>query len=78
MYSLPNVYKWILTLLTVESSSAVFAIYFMRSADLLYPLIQDGSKNHKSAVTFEVTKFQTVSSKALRVMDKNLGGGGGP
>ena len=37
MYSLPNVYKWILTLLTVESSKAVFAIYFMRSVDLLYP-----------------------------------------
>ena len=28
MCALPNVYKWILTLLTVESSSAVFCIYF--------------------------------------------------
>ena len=71
MYSLPNVYKWILTLLTVESSSAAFPIYFMRS----YTLIQDGSKNRESAVTFsESSQISTVSSKALRIMDKNLGG----
>ena len=34
---LPNIYKWTLTLLTVESSWAVFAIYFMRSAGFLCP-----------------------------------------
>ena len=37
IYFLSNIYKWTLTLLTVENSSAVFTIYFMRSADLLCP-----------------------------------------
>ena len=37
IYFLSNVYKWTLTLLTVESSSAVFAIYFVWSAGLLCP-----------------------------------------
>ena len=36
IYFLSNIYKWTLTLLTVESSSAVFAIYFMGSAGLVY------------------------------------------
>ena len=35
IYFLSDIYKWTLTLLTVESSSAVFAIYFMRLAGLL-------------------------------------------
>ena len=35
IYFLSKVYKWTLTLLTVESSSAVFAIDFMQSAGLL-------------------------------------------
>ena len=48
MYFLPNVYKWILTLLTVESSSAVFAIISC-GQPICYTLIEDGSKNHKSA-----------------------------
>ena len=34
---LSSIYKWTLTLLRVESSSAVFAIYFIRSAGLLCP-----------------------------------------
>ena len=34
---LSNIYKWTLTLLKVESSSAVFAIYFVLSAGLLCP-----------------------------------------
>ena len=37
IYFLSNIYKWTLTLLTVESSWAVFAIYFMWSAGLLCP-----------------------------------------
>ena len=37
VYFLSNIYKWTLTLLTVESSWVVFAIYFMRSAGLLCP-----------------------------------------
>ena len=41
--------KWTLTLLAVESSSAVFAIYFMRSAGL-FALIKDGGKTIKSLV----------------------------
>ena len=35
IYFLSNVYKWTLTLLIVESSSAAFAIDFMQSAGLL-------------------------------------------
>ena len=37
IYILSNIYNLTLTLLTVESSSAVFAIYFLRSAGLLCP-----------------------------------------
>ena len=37
IYLLSNVYKWTLTLLVVETSSAVFAIYFMPSVGLLCP-----------------------------------------
>ena len=37
IYFLSNICRWTLRLLTVESSSAVFAIYFMRSADLFCP-----------------------------------------
>ena len=37
IYFLSNIYKWMLTLLAVESSWAVFAIYVMRSAGLLCP-----------------------------------------
>ena len=37
IYFLSDIYKWTLTLLTVESSSVVFAIYFMQSAGLLCP-----------------------------------------
>ena len=48
IYFLSNIYKWSLTLLTVESSSVVFSIYFMRSA-VCYALIQDGGKSHESA-----------------------------
>ena len=38
IYFLSNIYKWALTLLTVENSSAVLAIYFiMQLAGLLCP-----------------------------------------
>ena len=45
---LPNIYKWILTLLTVKSSSAVFAMYISCGQPVCYALIQDGSKNHEN------------------------------
>ena len=44
-YILSNIYKWTLTLLTAESSSAR---YFMRLAGLLCPDF-DSAKNHESA-----------------------------
>ena len=67
MYSLPNVYKWILILLTVESSSTVFVHVVSRFKMVV--------KTIKALLHFrKVAKFQTVSSKALRVMDKTLGG----
>ena len=37
IYFLSNIYMWTLILLMVESSSAVFAIYFTQSAGLLCP-----------------------------------------
>ena len=37
IYFLSNIYKWTLTLLIVESSLVVFAIYLMQSASLLCP-----------------------------------------
>ena len=37
IHFLSNVYKWTLTLLRIESSLAVFAIYFMQSAGLVCP-----------------------------------------
>ena len=37
IYFLSNIYKWTLTLLTVKSSLAVFAIYFLWSTGLLLP-----------------------------------------
>ena len=37
IYFLFNIYKWTLTLLTVESSSVVFGGFFMQSAGLLCP-----------------------------------------
>ena len=37
IYFLSKIYKWTLTLLTAESSSAVVAIYFIWSAGLLCP-----------------------------------------
>ena len=48
IYFLSNIYKWTLILLTVESSWAVFAIYFMRSAGLLCP-DEKWQKNHENA-----------------------------
>ena len=53
MYSLPNVYKGVLTFLTVESSLAVFAVYFVWSADLLViPQFKIVAKTMKELVTF--------------------------
>ena len=34
IYLLPSIYMWTLTLLTAESFSAIFVIYFMQSAGL--------------------------------------------
>ena len=47
---------------------------FHTGQPVCYALIQDGSKNRVSAyyISGKVTKFQTVSSKALRVMDKTF------
>ena len=49
IYFVSNIYKWTLTLLTVETSLAMFAIHvcFMQSAGM-YALIRDGRKNHES------------------------------
>ena len=46
IHFLSNIHKWALTLLTVESSSVVFPIYFMQSASL-FALCQDGGKKTK-------------------------------
>ena len=57
IYFLSDIYKWTLTLLMVESSRAVFAIYLMRCCHIFdavlpyisfYLLIKNGRKNHES------------------------------
>ena len=48
IYFLSSVYKWTLTLLTVESSSAVFAIYLC-GQPVCCALIKDGGQNHENA-----------------------------
>ena len=47
-YFLSDIYKWTLTLLTVERSLAVFAIISC-GQPVCYALIKDGGKNHESA-----------------------------
>ena len=49
IYLLSNVYKWTLTLLTVESSLGAVAILFLFGQPVCYALIKDGGKNHESA-----------------------------
>ena len=51
IYFLSKIWKWTLTLLTVESSSVVFATYFMWSL-VCFVLIQDGGKNCEKAINF--------------------------
>ena len=58
IYFLSNIYKWTLTLISVESSSAVFAITFHPVSRFVYALIQDGSKSHESAYSQEVLGYQ--------------------